>query len=152
MTITALELRERLQYDPNTGRWVWLKTSRAGFVGKPAGSLDAKGYWVIKINGQSYKASRLAYLYMTGEWPEDEMDHINRTSWDDCWTNLRPATRTENNLNRDYTGVTGHKCIYYREQYNRWIVQIENIYVGSYVTLDKAITARDTFIAERKAS
>ncbi len=106
--ITAIELRERLQYDPNTGRRVWLKTPRKGFEGKPAGSIDAKGYWVIKIDGKSYKASRLAYLYMTGDWPEDEMDHIDRTPWNDWWTNLRPATRVENLLNRVMPNSSGH--------------------------------------------
>src|ERR1039457_6646580 len=111
--ITAIELRERLQYDPNTGCWIWLKTPRRGYDGRPAGTLDAKGYWVIKIDGQSYKASRLAYLYMTGEWPPEEMDHIDRTSWNDRWTNLRPATRTENNQNRIKIGESGVQGVHY---------------------------------------
>src|ERR1700721_3037973 len=99
--ITAQNLRERLQYDPTTGRWVWLRSSRPGWVGRPAGSLDAYGYWCIKLDGQSYKASRLAHLYMTGEWPEEEMDHIDTKPWNDVWTNLRPATRLENIQNRN---------------------------------------------------
>lgn len=152
MTITALELRERLQYDPNTGRWIWLKTPRRGFEGKPAGSIDAKGYWCIKIDGKSYKASRLAFLYMTGEWPPEEMDHINRTTWDDCWTNLRPATRTENNQNRVKIGESGYQGVYRHNQNNRWVAQHENIYLGSYETIDEAVAARDAFIAERKVS
>lgn len=150
--IDAVQLRERLQYDPNTGRWIWLKTLRRGFEGKPAGSIDAKGYWVIKIDGKSYKASRLAHLYMTGEWPEDEMDHINRTPWDDWWTNLRPATRTENNQNRVKIGESGHQGVYRHNQNNRWIAQHENIYLGSFETIEEAIAARDAFILERKVS
>src|SRR5258706_7371772 len=143
--ITALELRERLQYDPNTGRWVWLKTPRKGYEGSPAGSLDAKGYWVIKTDGKSYKASRLAFLYMTGEWPPEEMDHIDRTPWNDCWINLRPATRTENTLNRDYTGASGHKGVHRHTNNNRWIASYKNVYIGSYILIEEAIAARDTF-------
>lgn len=145
--LTALELRERLQYDPNTGRWVWLKTPRAGFEGKPAGSIDAKGYWVIKIDGQTYKASRLAYLYMTGEWPLDEMDHVDRKPWNDCWSNLRPATRSENNINRVMIGVSGHQGVYRHSQNARWVAQFENIYIGSYKTIEEAVAAREAFIA-----
>lgn len=149
---TALELRERLQYDPITGRWLWLKCARASWQGRPAGSLDAKGYWIIKIDGKSYKASRLAFLYMTGEWPPEEMDHINRTPWDDCWTNLRPATRLENILNREMPNSSGHVGVRKHSSNNSWTVQVENIYVGSFKTIDEAIAARDAFIAERKAS
>lgn len=144
--ITALELRERLQYDPNTGLWCWLNSRRGGWNGRPAGSIDAKGYRCIKINGQSYKCSRLAFLYMTGEWPPEEMDHIDRVPWNDCWVNLRPVTRTENNLNRVKIGVSGHQGIYRHAQNNRWVSQHENVYIGSYETIEEAIAAREAFI------
>lgn len=150
--ITAVELRERLQYDPNTGYWIWLRSPRAGWQGRPAGSLDAKGYWVIKIDGKSYKASRLAYLYMTGEWPADEMDHADRKSWNDCWLNLRPATRAENNLNRTMPNSSGYTGVWKHTHNNSWVAQIDNIYIGSFKTIDEAIAARDAFIDKRKAS
>lgn len=148
--ITALELRERLQYDPNSGRWVWLKTPRKGFEGKPAGSLDVKGYWCIKIDGKSYKASRLAYLYMTGEWPEDEMDHIDGTPWNDCWVNLRPATRTENNSNRRMrdNNTSGAIGVFWNEANQKWIAQINKMYLGSYDSFEEAVAARDAAAKE----
>lgn len=150
--ISAQELRERLQYDPNTGHWIWLKTPRSGWVGRPAGTIDAKGYWVIKIDGKSYKASRLAYLYMTGEWPPEEMDHIDRKPWNDAWHNLRPATRAENNLNRVKIGESGRQGVYRHNQNNRWVAQHENIYIGSFETIEEAVAAREAFIAERKSA
>lgn len=144
--ITALELRERLQYDPNTGRWLWLKCARASWQGRPAGSLDAKGYWVIKIDGKSYKASRLAYLYMTDDWPTEEMDHIDGTSWNDAWINLRPASRTENIQNRrqrddNTSGVVG---VFWNEANQRWIAQIDKTYLGSFTSLEEARAVRDS--------
>lgn len=143
--ITAIELRECLQYDPITGRWVWLKCARASWQGRPAGSLDAKGYWVIKINGKSYKASRLAYLYMTGEWPKEEMDHIDGTSWNDAWCNLRPASRLENLQNRRQRddNTSGAIGVYWHEANSKWIAQINKTYLGSFDTFEEAVSARD---------
>lgn len=144
MTITALKLRERLQYDPITGRWIWLRSPRPGYAGRPAGSLDAKGYWCIKIDGQSYKASRLAYLYMTGEWPDDEMDHADGITWNDVWTNLRPATRTENNQNRR----NGYEGVGVIRHHSKWKATVGRIYLGLFDTYEEAVAARDSAAKE----
>jgi hypothetical protein len=144
--ITPEQLRLRLRYEPETGEWVWLSSPRNGQVGKPAGWIDAYGYRRIKIDGQTYIASRLAFLYMTGQWPQDEVDHVNRDQYDDRWENLREATRSENNLNRDYTGATGHKGIYKHSQNDRYVAQYDNIYIGSYKTIEEATAAREAFI------
>lgn len=148
--ITAQELRERLQYDPLTGRWVWLKTPRAGYVGRPAGSLDAKGYWVIKIDGKSYKASRLAHLYMTNEWPEDEMDHIDNKPWNDIWANLRQATRAENLQNRQmrHDNNSGAIGVFWNTDRGKWCAQVSGIYLGLFDTLEEAVAARDSAAKE----
>lgn len=142
--ITALELRERLQYDPDTGLWRWLNSRRGGYNGKPAGTIDAKGYWVIKIDGQSYKASRLAFLYMTGEWPTAEMDHIDGYPGNDVWDNLREATRTENNQNRHHNGVG----IGISRYFNKWKVMVGRTYLGLFNTFEEAEVARDTAAIE----
>lgn len=146
--LTAIELRERLQYDPNTGYWVWLKTPRAGFIGKPAGSLDAKGYWVIKIDGQSYKASRLAFLYMTGEWPPDEMDHADTKPWNDAWCNLRPATRLENIQNRQMRSDNPSGAIGVKQHFNKWQVRVDNVYYGLFDSFEEAVAVRDSIATE----
>lgn len=142
--ITALHLRERLQYDPLTGRWTWLKSPRSGYAGRPAGSLDTKGYWVIKIDGQSYKASRLAHLYMTDEWPVAEMDHIDGTPWNDAWTNLRPATRLENIQNRQMRNDNPSGAIGVTKHFNKWKVVVDQTYLGLYDTFEEAVAARDS--------
>lgn len=136
--ITSTELRKRLQYDPETGLWAWLKSPRGGWEGKPAGSIDAKGYRCIKIDGQSYKASRLAYLYMTGEWPSEEMDHINRDQQDDRWENLREADRSLNNHNRDWGEMRG-----ILRYHNKWKLEIDKMYLGLYENVEDAKAIRD---------
>ena len=69
--ITAERLRAILHYDPETGIWTWLiAASNNVKVGDVAGSKEKQGYWVIVIDYRRYKAHRLAWLYMTGEWPQ----------------------------------------------------------------------------------
>lgn len=144
--ITVEELRCKLVYEPDTGEWTWIDSRRGGYNGKPAGWFDAYGYRRIKIDGQTYIASRLAFLYMLGRWPQNEVDHISRDQSDDRWENLREADRSLNNLNRDYTGVSGQKGVYRHSQNDRWVAQYDNIYIGSYKTIEEAVAARDAFV------
>ena len=110
--ITQKELRETLHYNPETGVFTWRK-SRAGVgVGSCAGTKNANGYIIICCYGKLYRAHRLAWLYMTGEWPKDQVDHENHIRHDNRWENLREATRQENHKNRSMyknntSGVTG---------------------------------------------
>ena len=140
-------LKQILEYEPETGEWFWLDCQRNGYSGKPAGWIDAYGYRRVKIDGKTYICSRLAFLYMTGEFPADEVDHIDRDPTNDCWRNLREANRSENMLNRDYTGASGHKGVYKHSQNNRWVAQHDNVYIGSYKTIEEAVAAREAFIA-----
>jgi hypothetical protein len=96
-------LRTELHYDPETGKWTWLTHRKGRRRAGPGTTYKQKnGYWFrsIKLFGKSYKTSRLAYFYMTGAWPENEIDHEDRDPLNDRWLNLRPATRQQNNANR----------------------------------------------------
>lgn len=101
--LTADYVRKILDYDPETGILTWRErvTRRGGNyrVGKPAGK-RAKGHIMIGIGGRHYVAARLAWLWMTGEWPDPEVDHFDRDPYNDRWSNLREATRGQNNFNR----------------------------------------------------
>lgn len=97
------DLHKIIHYEPETGVWTW-KISRKGPAtksGARAGCIkrcnSGKGalYRIIKIYGTSYSSARLAWFYMTGQWPS-EIDHINRKSTDDRWDNLREVTHKEN--------------------------------------------------------
>lgn len=102
--ITASRLRELLHYDPETGVFTWLvATSNRVKVGDIAGDTDGQRYWRIRVDGRSFQASRLAVLYMTGEWPDHEVDHIKAGRahrGDNRWCNLREATSSQNKSNR----------------------------------------------------
>jgi hypothetical protein len=146
--ITAEELRERLLYEPDTGEWLWLRSPRGGQAGKPAGWIDAYGYKRIKIDGQTYIAARLSFLYMTGEWPKDEVDHIDRDPGNDKWENLREANRSENNSNRRafLNNTSGHKGVYLHSQNSKYVAQVGKVYIGSFDTQQEAIEARNEFV------
>jgi hypothetical protein len=94
--INSERLREVLSYDAETGVFTWLAGSR---MGKPAGTKNADGYIQIKIDGRLFYGHRLAWLYVHGEWPLNEVDHRNCTKSDNRIDNLRDATRTVNSEN-----------------------------------------------------
>lgn len=109
--LTAARLRELLNYDPQSGRFTKRRgnAQRSGDKrpqGSYCGTTDRKGYVVIKVDGGSYKAHRLAWLHVTGEWPANQIDHRNQVKTDNRWANLREATTAQNKQNqaRAYRG------------------------------------------------
>jgi hypothetical protein len=101
--LTAERLRELLDYDPETGRFIWRKdhpTAKHIKAGSVAGTKNGRGYWVIGVAGAKYVAHRLAWLYVTGEWPAHLVDHENGDRLDNRFANLREATDSQNNFNR----------------------------------------------------
>ena len=123
MTLTLARLKEVLLYDPWTGKFVWLKKpanrSNRMKVGEEAGHLSEKsqGYRLIGIDGRVYKASRLAWFYMTEKWPKI-IDHVNADRADNKWINLREATQAQNLQNRgaQKNNTSGYKGV---SSYNR---------------------------------
>jgi len=98
--LTAVQLRELLHYDPDTGDFIWLKpTSNRVYIGKKA-VYKSHGYPSIRIHGYLYHAHRLAWLYMTGEWPPEQIDHIDKSRDNNKWSNLRLASNSENSMNK----------------------------------------------------
>ena len=152
MEITSEYLKTILRYEPETGYWYWLQSRGRVMAGQRAGSYSALGYLYIKISGQSHIAARLAWLYMTGTWPEDEIDHIDRNSSNDAWENLREADRTDNTRNRVKIGASGHPGVYKHANNNRWLAQYNNWYIGSYATITEAVAARDEYMREHGLS
>jgi hypothetical protein len=101
--LTQSRLKEILKYSPDTGEFVHLVQKKGGRGIKPgdvAGDFCSYGYRRIGIDGKRYRACRLAWLYMTGEWPEKHVDHVNGIRSDDRWENLRSASIRQNAFNR----------------------------------------------------
>ena len=96
--ITPERLRELLHYDPDTGIFTWRVARGRCSVGAIAG-IEYKSSIDIRVDGRLYRAHRLAWLYMTGEWPVFEIDHRDRNPHNNRLRNLRDATRTINAQN-----------------------------------------------------
>lgn len=87
------ELKKLLHYRPDTGVFTWIKSvSKRIRVGAVAGS-NSEGWMVIVINSKRYRANRLAWLYMTGEWPTRDIKYVNGRQDDLSWGNLKMGTR-----------------------------------------------------------
>jgi hypothetical protein len=104
-TLTAERLRAVLEYEPESGVFVWKPRAdipqwTAHYAGRRAGCIDPDGYRRIKIDGVRHKASRLVFLYMEGEHPADQVDHKKGRHADDRWLKLRPATPGQNQMNK----------------------------------------------------
>jgi hypothetical protein len=110
--ISRDELLRIVSYDPETGAFTWLTNGR-----RAGGVSDRKGktaYERVRILGRLYYAHRLAWFYMTGEWPL-EIDHIDRDGTNNRWSNIRSADRSINNRNKGVRSdcLSGRRGIYW---------------------------------------
>lgn len=98
--LTADDVRRLFDYDPGTGEFTRkVRTARCVRVGGRAGSVHPRGYVHIKIGRYSYAAHRLAWLYVHGEWPRGQIDHVNGQRSDNRLSNLRVCAQSENQQN-----------------------------------------------------
>jgi len=129
MIINQSLIKSVLDYNPETGVFTWLKSGQ-GFrgikAGDVAGGIAESGYVLIRIKGQTYRAHRLAWVYMTGEQPPEFMDHKDRNRANNRWDNLRPATMSQNHMNAIWPRKgPGLKGTYFHKQCNLWHARIK---------------------------
>ena len=142
-------LRELLNFNPNTGIFTW-KVTRSNKipVGVIAGSLGKNRYTRIKINKVLYSAHRVAWCLSYGEWPKDQIDHINGIRSDNRLINLRLSTQIDNHRNQKmYTNNTsGVMGVYWCKAVNKWSARIrinyKVLYLGLFADLEDAKEAR----------
>lgn len=98
--LTAERLRELFHYAPETGVFTrLLRTSNSVRIGDVAGCRNVYGYWQINCCGKIRPAHRLAWLYVHGVWPKEQVDHIDGDRANNRIDNLREATSAENKQN-----------------------------------------------------
>lgn len=149
--LTADRLREVLHYDPLTGIFTWRKQlARRAPVGSEAGSTTSNGRRAqvyVGINNVRYVASRLAWLYVYGTWPRDQIDHRDGNSLNNRIDNLREATGSQNQANRgkNKNNTSGYKGVYWDRSSGRWAANIwkdsQKIWLGCHDTPELAYAA-----------
>lgn len=148
MTLTHARLTQLFHYDPDTGLFSWkISTAICVKVGGIAGSETERGYVRIMIGNKHYKAHRLAWFYVTGEWPSDQIDHINGNRSDNRFANLREASHAENVRNRglQVNNTSGFKGVHFLKCTGRWrsyiTVNSKKKHLGYFDTAEEAHAA-----------
>jgi HNH endonuclease/AP2 domain len=138
-------LREALSYDPSTGVFRWkIKCAQRVSIGDIAGSPNVNGYLLIMLDRVRYKAHRLAWFYVHGYWPPEEVDHINGIRSDNRFDNLRCVTRAINMTNKGSykNSTTGFKGVHFHKRGQRYIAHIQlngkRRHLGSFLTAEDA--------------
>lgn len=117
----------RLTYNPDTGLFTWVRpASRRALPGATAGWLNDSGYILISLDGVKYRAHRLAWRYVYGCWPQNQIDHINGNRADNRIVNLREATDAQNrqNMARRSDNRSGYAGVYWAAWANKWRAEI----------------------------
>jgi hypothetical protein len=147
---TAEEVRALLSYRPDSGTLTWLprpgttpheRRWNTRYAGKQAGSLGEDGYVHVSVFDRLYRSHRLAWVWMTGEWP-DQIDHVNGIRHDNRFANLRLANASLNQANTKLysTNEAGRKGVRragwrYRA---RIMVKGKHHYLGGFATAEEA--------------
>lgn len=99
--LTQARLKEVLHYETTTGIFTYLLSRRTTIIGTVAGTIW-DGYRWIYVEGKRFSAHRLAWLYVYGEWPKQQTDHINGIRDDNRIENLRDVSVNANQQNVRY--------------------------------------------------
>ncbi len=153
--ITPQRLRERLRYDPESGKLFWRDCAdmpnnwRARFAGVEAfKSINPHGYRNGTVENNVFLAHRVIWAMIHGEWPDGQVDHIDGNRQNNRLDNLRVVTNQENarnsSLRSDNTsGVMG---VSWHNRDKRWVATIKDgtgkKRLGSYRDFDEAVAAR----------
>ncbi len=144
-----LDVKKVLHYCAITGEFTWIANIRGGVKsGDVAGYIHSSGYRIIVISGVRYRAHRLAWFYITGSIPENQIDHINQNRSDNRFINLRAATPAINakNCKKRIDNKSGFTGAYFGNQCKKWIAEIKvngkKVHLGSFSSMCLAVKAR----------
>lgn len=147
---TADYLRSRLNYDPTTGSFTWkdcpTRTDgwRKRWAGRPAGCRKLAGRLFIMVDSRAFAASVLAWVIMTGDWPNHVVDHKDADPTNDRWSNLRAATQRQNvqNAKRSANNTSGIKGVSFTSARGLWRAAIKvdgkTLFLGHFQTKHEA--------------
>lgn len=125
--LSAEYVRRLFRYDPATGDLFWLVNRRGQTkAGDRAGSSNGDGQLRISIDGRKFCVHQIIWLWVTGVWPEELIDHRDLDRSNNRWGNLREATKSQNSSNRGAAknSKSGVKGVFWHAAGNAWCAQI----------------------------
>lgn len=146
--LTVERLRDLLEYEPDTGIFRWkVRNSRSVWPGDVAGGSAGAGYISIRVDGWLYRAHRLAWFHVHGEWPPLLIDHRNGKRDDNRLENLRLASHVDNLANsiKRRHNRSGFKGVFWGTQTKKWQARIrrdgKTTHLGLFDTPEEAHAA-----------
>lgn len=133
-----MRLKEILDYEPSTGEFKWKASRLRSSVGSVAGTKHGGGYLAVMLDGNGYLMHRLAWLWVHGEWPKGEVDHMNGDKKDNRIENLRDVPRRINMQNlRKHRSNSSHGVMGVYKQAGKWVATVQTdkkkLYLGRFV-------------------
>lgn len=143
-------LRRLLVYTPSTGKIVW-KVNRGPVL--KAGSValncvDSDGYLCGSVNYKKVRAHRVAWALHYGDWPKNQIDHINGIRSDNRIDNLRDVTQEENlkNCKINSKNTSGQMGVCFIKKTGKWQAEIisagQKKFLGVFMNKESAILVR----------
>lgn len=149
--LSGARLREIIRYYPETREFEWIERKRGRRLGRFTLGTGRK-YPHIIIEGVDYDAHRIAWLWMTGEYPESgfTIDHKTRDTRDYRWENLRLATPSQQMQNRFDSGrnTSGHTGVCWDKNRRKWLVRVGKKHIGRFDSFEEAVAVREKASAE----
>lgn len=156
MELTQARLQELIAYDPNSGAFTWRVDMRGGKkAGSVAGHVGREGRRSLRIDGKLYLANRLAWLYMTGAWPNGVVDHRDMNPGNDAWANLRDVPHGVNLENRSKAQSNNKSCgllgVTFDKRRGKFVAQIKATtrrkFIGYFETAE---AAHQAYLTEKR--
>ena len=147
--LTADRLKELVNYDPDTGVFTRrVRTAQRHQVGDRAdfvvSSGHLAGYCRVSVDSKRFMAHRCAWLYMYGEWPKQDIDHINGDKSDNRICNLRDVSNQTNreNLRKPHKDSESKFLGVYLHNQGKWVARIQTMrkmkHIGMFDTPEEA--------------
>ena len=146
--VTQKRLKELLVYSRLTGVFTRRRTTQWYKKGDVAGRLHHSGGIDISIDNVRYASSNLAWLYVTGKWPKEILDHENHKRSDNSFKNLKEKSQLYNSRNRSLNknNTSGFTGVVKAKYCKGWVSQIrvsyKYIYLGFFKYKKDAVAAR----------
>jgi hypothetical protein len=140
LRLTQERLKQVLKYFPTSGRFRWRVRQGGAVPGREAGSANGTGYQRISIDTVTHLSHRLAWLYVHGVHPSDEVDHKNGKRGDNRIANLRDLPREQNAWNSLRRNPSGFIGVHRRGDKWRAIIKVSDrrISLGTYDSKEQA--------------